>query len=187
MVDTSALESLKTKELPPAWPKGLLSFVVIIFLLALGAYFGLNFWNQNQISKLSVLENEFQSIRDSFTVEEEQKVILFEKKLRALSNLLNNHIYFSNILALFEELTHPQLYYSKFDFSISKNFISLSGMAKNQGILSEAISGLINDSKRIKAVVLKEMQIDKKNLVSFSFDIYLQPNVLKYQLNEGNQ
>ncbi|MDD3491654.1 MAG: hypothetical protein PHG13_01710 [Candidatus Pacebacteria bacterium] len=186
MVDRTAMESLKTKELPPTWPKGLLTFFIVIFLVVLGAYFGLNFWNQNQVSKLDILEDEFQNIRSSFSIDEEQKVVLFERKLNALNNLLNNHIYFSNILSLFEELTHPQVYYSRLDFSLNKNFISLNGVAKDQGILSEAINGLINNPEKVKAVVLKEMQIDLKNLVNFSYDIYFNPNVLKHQLNEGN-
>lgn len=187
MVDASALESLKIKKLPPAWPKGLLTFMFFIFLLTLGIYFGLNFWNQNQMAKLSILEQEFQNIRNSFTTEEETKVVLFEKKLKELSNFLNNHIYFSSVLEMLEELTHSQLFFSKLDFSINKNFISLNGLAKNQEVLSEAISGFLNDTQRIKAVVLKEMQISDKNQVSFSFDIYLQPNALNYKLNERNK
>ena len=45
---------------------------------------------------------------------------------------------------------------------------------------------LNNKLEKVKAVVLKEMQIDLKNLVNFSYDIYFNSNVLKYQLNEGN-
>ena len=56
MVDQTAMESLKMKELPPTWPKGLLTFFIVILLFALGAYFGLNFWNQNEVSKLDILE-----------------------------------------------------------------------------------------------------------------------------------
>ncbi|MDD3487746.1 MAG: hypothetical protein PHH35_00035 [Candidatus Pacebacteria bacterium] len=186
MVDTSTLQSLKAKQLPSTWPKGLLVFVLILFLLALGAYFSLDFWNQNQNIKLDILEKEFQNTRDSFTIEEEQKVILFEKKLNALKDLLNDHIHFSNILSLFEELTHPQVYYFDLDFVANKGYISLNGVAENQEILSEAISGLVNDPTRIKAVVLKDMQIDLKNRANFSIDVYIQPNILKYQLNEGN-
>jgi hypothetical protein len=194
MADSFDLESLKAKELPPTWPKGLLTFVVVIFLLTLGGYFALNYWNQNQVSKLNLLESEFLSIRNSFALEDEEEVILFEKKLKSLTLLLNNHIYFSNALMLLENLTHPDVYYTSLDFSTEKNVIDLNGIAKNQAVLSEAVSGLVNDSQRIKAVVVKSMQEEreaggkdsKDKRVTFTLSVYLQPNVLKYQSNDGN-
>ncbi|MFA5360768.1 MAG: hypothetical protein WC320_02260 [Candidatus Paceibacterota bacterium] len=188
MVDKFDQEFLKTKKLPPTWPKGLLTFVVIIFLVVLGGYFALNYWNQNQISKLDLLKSEFQSIRDSFALEDEQAVILFEKKINNLKELLTNHVYFSNVLALLESLTHPNVYYTGLDFALDKNLIELSGVAKNQVILSEAVSGLVNDSERIKAVVVKNMHSeDKDNKVTFSLSLYLQPNILKSKINDRNQ
>ncbi|MDD5760755.1 MAG: hypothetical protein PHF45_01730 [Candidatus Pacebacteria bacterium] len=188
MANSLEADSLRTKQLPPTWPKGLLTFVVIIFILTLGAYFALNYWNQNQISELNLLKSEFQNLRDTFALEDEQKVILFEKKLKNLNTLLTNHIYFSNVLYLLESLTHPQVYYTSLDFALDRNLIELRGTAKNQAILSEAVSGLVNDSQRIKAVAIKDMQTeDKNNKITFSLSVYLQPSVLKYQINDRNQ
>ena len=187
MANKFDLESLKSKQLPSSWPKGLFTFVVIIFLLAIGAYFGLDYWNQKQEEKLNILTLEFQSLRDSFALEDEKEVILFEKKLNILTKLFANHIYFSEVLKSLEELTHPKVSYNSLDFSIDKNLISLSGVAENQAVLSEAVSGLVNNPEKIKAVAVKEMQLNKENQATFSLDIYVQPNILKYQIDDGNQ
>lgn len=180
------LESLKPKELPPTWPKGLLVFVLIIFLFAVGAYFGLDYWNKNKETQLTVLEEEFQNIRDSFAVEQEKEVILFEKKLNSLSKLLANHTYFSKVLIALEELTHPQIYYTNLDFSTDKNILILEGVAKNQMVFSEAVSGLVNNPDKIKAVAVKNMKVTNEKNVAFSLDIFIQPILLKYQQDDGD-
>lgn len=175
------LESLKPKGLPPTWPKGLLTFVLVIFLFTLGAWLGLNYLNTSKEAQLTVLENEFQILRDSFALEKEQEVILFEKKLNILSKILANHVYSSKVLTALEELTHPQIYYTNFDFSAEKNWLTLEGIAKNQLVFSEAVSGLVNNPDRIKAVAVKEMRTDKDKNVVFSLYVFIQSNLLKYQ------
>ena len=49
------LGSLKSKKLPPTWPKGLLTFVLVIFLFAVATYFGLDYWNKTKEAELVVL------------------------------------------------------------------------------------------------------------------------------------
>ncbi len=178
------LESLKPKELPPTWPKGLLIFALVAFLIAVGAYFGLDYWNKDKETQLTVLQEEFQGLRDSFALEQEREVILFEKKLNSLSKLLANHIYFSKALIALEELTHPQIYYTNLDFSTDKNILTLEGVAKNQMVFSEAVSGLVNNPDKIKAVAVNNMKIDKNKNVTFSLYVFIQPSLLKYQQDD---
>jgi len=175
------LGSLKAKELPPTWPKGLLTFVLVIFLFTVAAYFGLDYWNKTKEAELAVLEEEFQNIRSDFPLQQEQEAILFEKKLNSLSNILTNHTYFSQALTVLEELTHPQVYYTNLDFSTDDDRFTLEGVAKNQMVFSEAVSGLVNNSDKIKAVVVKEMKITHGENVSFSLYVFIQPSLLKYQ------
>ena len=175
------LKSLKPKELPPTWPKGLLTFVLVIFLFTVAAYFGLDYWNKTKEAELAVLEEEFQNIRSDFPLEKEREAILFEKKLNSLSNILTNHTYFSQALTVLEELTHPQIYYTNLDFSTDNNKFTLEGVAKNQMVFSEAVSGLVNNPDKIKVVVVKEMKVAQGENVSFSLDVFIQPSLLKYQ------
>jgi len=175
------LESLKPKELPPTWPKGLLTFVFVIFLFTVAAYFGIDYWNKTKKAELAVLEEEFQNLRSDFPLQREQEAILFEKKINSLSKLLNDHTYFSQVLTILEELTHPQIYYTNLDFSTEKNMLTLEGIAKNQMVFSEEVSGLVNNSSKIKAVVVKDMKTTKSEYVSFSLDVFIQPSLLKYQ------
>jgi len=174
-------DSLKTTKLLPAWPKGLLTFVLIICLLILGAAFGLNYWNNIQENKLQQLETEFQTLRKTFPSDQEEQIAIFERKLINLEKLLGNHVYFSNVLTLLEQITHPQIYYTSLDYSLDKNSLVLEGVAKNQQILSEAINGFVNDSKDIKMVIFRDMKVNDDNTMQFHLELSLQPQVLKYQ------
>lgn len=180
------LESLKTKELPPTWPKGLLTFALVVFLIAVGAYFGLDYWNKNEDAQLVVLEEEFQNLRSNFPLEKEREAIIFEKKLNSLSKLLTNHTYFSKVLLVLEELTHSQIYYTNLDFSTDTNMLTLEGVARSQVVFSEAVSGLVNTPGKIKAVAVKDMKIDKNKNIAFSLYVFIQPSLLKYQQDDGN-
>jgi len=174
-------DSLKTTKLPPAWPKGLLTFVFIICLLTLGTALGLNYWNKIQSNKLQQAEQTFQTLRNGFSISDEQKIAIFEKKLNNLEKLLGSHIYFSHVLTLLEQTTHPQVYYTSLDYSLEKNSLVLEGVAKNQQILSEAVNGFVNDSKDIKMVILRDMKVNTDKTVQFHLELLLQPQVLKYQ------
>ncbi len=173
--------SLKTTKLSSVWPRGLLNFVLIICLLALGTAFGLNYWNRIQENKLQQLETEFQTLRQSFPLSQEQEIAIFEEKIINLEKLLSNHIYFSNALTLLEQITHPQVYYTSLEYFLEKNSLVLEGTAKNQAVLSEAVNGFVNDSKDIKMVILRDMKVNTNNTVQFHLELLLQSQILKYQ------
>jgi hypothetical protein len=174
-------DSLKSTKLPPAWPKGLLTFVFIICLLSGGLAFGLNYYNGIQQKNLDALNTQFQTLRAAFPLAQEQEIAVFEKKLNNLSKLLNNHVYFSHVLSLLEKTTDPQVYYTNLDFSLDKNSLVLEGTAKNQQILSEAVNGFVNDSQDIQTVILRDMKTNNDGTVQFHLELILRPQVLKYQ------
>ena len=174
-------ESFNVKKLPPAWPKGLLTFVLIICFLTIGVAIGLNYFNNLQNKKLQNLTAQFESLRADFPVAQEKEIATFEKKLTNLRALLNNHVYFSNVLNILEKLTHPQVYYTDLSYTTEKNTITLSGVAKTQQILSEAVNGFINDPQEIQMVVLKNVKANTNGTVNFNLDIILNEKVLKYQ------
>ncbi|NMB92538.1 MAG: PilN domain-containing protein [Parcubacteria group bacterium] len=174
-------EFFNTKKLPPTWPRGLLTFILIVTLLVIGIAIGLNYYNKLQTNKLEKLTKEFDTLRLEFPLEQEKEIAAFEKRISNLTDLLNNHVYFSNVLNILEKITHPQIYYMTLDYTVDKNAITLSGIAKNQEILSEAINGLVNDPQDIKTVILKNIKTNTDKTVNFNIELLLNSQVLKYQ------
>jgi len=180
-VNEFKFDSLDISKLPSAWPKGLFTFVLIISILIGASVFGLNYFNSLEQKKLDTLTDQFENLRTAFPVGQEKEIATFEAKLTILVKLLNNHIYFSNVIRILEKLTHPQVSYTSLSYSVDKNTISLSGLAKNQQVLSEAVNGFINDPQDIKMVILKDMKTNSDFTVNFNLDIILNSQVLKYQ------
>ena len=174
------ISALKPKESPPAWPKGLLIFSFIIFILTVGAWFALDYWNKNQKNQLNMLDKQISSLRESLPFEKEQEVISFEKKLNNLLILLNNHTYLSKALTGIEGITHPDVYYTYWKFSIEENSLTLEGIAKDQKTFSEAVNGLVNSPDKVKMVSVKDMKTTKDGTVSFSLDVFFQSNFLRF-------
>jgi len=184
MVNYTDLNSLSPQKLPPSWPRGLLTFVLIIFLLVGGGEVGIKFWNNRQQAKLDALNQELRTLREGFPSQQQRKVALLEKKINLLKQLLANHIYFSQDLATLEKLTHPEVYYNSLVFSPDKNSLALQGVAKTQDVLSEMLSGLISNPQKVKMVVFHQAKINENKSVDFSLDVYLQPDILHYHSPE---
>ncbi|MGC8851722.1 MAG: hypothetical protein ACP5PR_01320 [Minisyncoccia bacterium] len=171
--------SLTPPPLPPAWPKGLLTFAIIIFLFVIGGTFGLGSYIKIKTKDLNAINKNIDNIRLTFSKEDEQKIALFEKKLNNLKNLLNNHIHFSKVIAFLEKNTHPQVYYTDLNFDLTNNTLKLEGVALNQQVLSEAISGFSNNPADIKTIIVRSIKTNENNTVSFNIELILQPQLLK--------
>ena len=141
---------------------------------------GLKYWNGHQQVYLSNLSQELKALRETFSSGEQEQVALFEKKINVLKELLGQHIYFSQDLTLLESLTHPQVYYTSLTFNPDNNSLALQGIARDQGVLSEAISGLVNNSQEVKAVALHTVKVGTNKSANFVLDIFLQPDILHY-------
>jgi len=184
MVNNINLDSLTPQKLPPTWPRGLLTFILIIFLLVGGGELGMRFWNNRQQAKVDALNQELQTFREGFPSQQQEEITLFEKKINLLKQLLANHVYFSQDLTTLEELTHPQVYYSSLIFSPAKNALALQGIAKTQNVLSEMLSGLVNNPQEVKMIVFHQAKINENKSVDFSLDLYFQPDILHYRSPE---
>jgi len=181
---TVDLESFKQTKTPPTWPRGFFFFSLTIFLIVLGAFLALNyFYLPQQENVLNGYKKEYQKIRSQFPLEKEEEVVLFEKRLNLLKELLDQHPYFSKALIKLEEITHPLVYYTNFEYSREKNSLSLQGIAKDQYVFSEAVNGLINHPEIIQTVVVKEMRSNtgQGTTVSFSLEVIFNPNIFKFQ------
>jgi len=177
---TLDLESLKQTKTSPTWPKGFFFFSLFIFLIVLGIFFGLDYiWLPRQENILNELKKESLKIRSEFSLEQEEKVALFERRLVTLKELLNQHSTFLGILNKIEEITHPQVYYTSFSYQRDKNSLNLDGIAKDQYVFSEAISGFINHPEIVKTVIVRSMRAEDTDLISFTIEIVFNSNILK--------
>lgn len=171
--------NLTPNKLPPAWPKGLLIFTLIIFIFILGSNFGLKIYTQIKLSELNSINKNINDIRNTFPKEDEARIALFEKKLSTLNTLLNNHIYFSKIIKFLETYTHPNVYYTNVNFDLDSRTLKLEGVASNQEVASEAINGFANNSSDVQTIIVRNIKINDDQTANFNIDLILQPTLFK--------
>lgn len=176
------LESLKQTKLPPSWPRGLFIFSLTVFLIVLCVFLGLNyFWIARQEKVLAELQKKFKQLRSEFPLEKEEEVIIFEKRLNLLKSLLNQHPYLSKALLKLEEITHPQVYYTNFEYQRDSNSLRLQGIAKDQYIFSEAVNGLVNHPEVVQTVIVKDMKTLTDRSVHFNIELIFNSNIFKFE------
>jgi len=181
-MNTGDLEFSKTSFSGTTRPQKLLIFIFIIFIAIIGGVFFLDYYINTLTVQISDLKREQQEYQKVLPSEKEAEIINFEKKLNILNKLLENHSSLSRLLTSLEDLTHPEVYYTSFNFSKENGLVQLEGAAKSQEALIQAINGFINHPREIKAVIVREIKTDlKEKVVNFSINIYFQPEVLKFQ------
>ena len=176
------LDLLNSTKAPPSWPRGILVFSVIVFLLTISLWLSLKYyWLAHREKVLTDLEDKFETLRAEFPLEKEREVVQFERKLKILRHLLKNHIYFTNIMKLVEDLTHSQIYYKSWSYDAKKDSLNITGVAKNQEILSQEVNSLVNHPEEIKAVVVKHIKTASEGGIEFDLELYFTQPVAKYQ------
>lgn len=107
-------------------------FSSTLFILALIAFFGLNFGYKPFIDRQEHrLENESQTESQQIATGEQVKVVDFYSQLANLEKILKGHILSSRALAFFEETTLPRIYFSKLDFNAKSRTANLAGAAES--------------------------------------------------------
>ncbi|MGB9681056.1 MAG: hypothetical protein ACPLXL_00665 [Minisyncoccia bacterium] len=186
MFNPSDLESLKVKPISAPWPKGLLIFFVILFILVLGINFLLKFYLLNQEREINGLQTQLESVRASLDKEKEEEILRLEKKIDKLSFLLNNHLAFSIFFNWLEKYTHPDIYYLGLDYSLDNQKVTLEGIAKNnlalaEGVEAGVINKMINSTQLVEGVALKNLELENVEKTKFSLDIYLKSSGLLFK------
>lgn len=182
----SEINVLKESKAIPTWPKGLFTFSLVIFLIVLGIWAGLNFyWLERQHNRLNELNAQFEKLRASFPLEKEQEVALLEKKTSILKKLLANRIYFSNVLSFLESSTHPDVYYTNLIFSSTNNILDIEGVAKNESVLSQAVNGFASQPDEIQTVIIRNARAAERGMLAFNLRLVFSSKILNTQ-NERN-
>ncbi|MDD3434502.1 MAG: hypothetical protein PHD96_01065 [Candidatus Pacebacteria bacterium] len=182
----SEINILKESKAIPTWPKGLFTFSLVIFLITVGIWAGLNFyWLEHQTRRLDEINAQFEKLRASFPLEKEQEVALLEKKTSILKKLLADRIYFSKALVFLENFTHPEIYYTNLIFSSTNNILDLEGVAQNEGVLSQAVNSFAARPNEVSAVIIRNARIIEGGKLAFNLRLIFSSQTLNYQ-NERN-
>ncbi|HOQ15617.1 MAG TPA: hypothetical protein PLQ27_02215 [Candidatus Paceibacterota bacterium] len=188
MVENYQYDSLKVKPLPPAWPRGLLIFFIVLLALTIGLNFFLQIYLNREEQRLAQLDNQLEELKNQLPIDKQLEVIKLERKIDTLNQILTDHIYFSYFFDWLESITPADVYYDYLTFTGDNLKVSLSGQAKDNEILAQTVYGamanqILNSTNLIDGVILRDLE-RRTQTSDFSLDIYLKKEGLNFQ-SEG--
>lgn len=158
-------------------------FIFITMLLAAG---GLYFYRSYLKTNKENLSSTLFKMKESFNKETIIELETYDKRTKAIRDVLGNHIVLSPLFELMNELTLPSIQYVKFEHSTTNKVFSveLSGVARDyRSIALQA--DIFNTSKgaMFKDVIFSNLTKDKNNYITFDVEFNVDPSLLSYSNN----
>lgn len=150
----------------------LLLAIVLISLLLLGLQLSLK-------KSISNTETKINSVATTEDLSLEKKVVLAQQRVDDFAFLLNNHYSGERFFANFEELVHPQTFFSEIDLQIEKGQAKLFGTAENFEVLGQQTL-IFEKENYIKSADLLETSIEKDGKITFTIRVIFNAGEFRY-------
>jgi len=168
------------------WNKNLLILVLVLFfagILVGEVYLGLNWWEEQETAQLQVLSDKIRKLdSEAAKLKKSAAVALsYKEKSAVFTDLLNNHIYWSNFFSWLEKNTLSSVRYSGFS-GTTDGFYSLTASADTYADISWQVKAFLNDPL-VKQVEVVSANADKNKKASggvgFTIVLKVNPNIFK--------
>lgn len=157
----------------------------IAVLLVIEIYFGLGWWQNQEMAKIQITATEVSQLsREISTLNNSaDEAFKYKAKVVILSDLLNNHVYWSNFLNWLEKNTLSSVQYDSLSGDLS-GIYSFEATAKTYADVSWQTKAFLDDPLTKLASVslassLKEKGEEKSSQVKFSLELEVNPTIFK--------
>jgi len=131
------------------WNKNLLVLILVLMLAGLlvtEVYFGLNWWESQEAAQVQVLSDQVVKL-DSEAAKLKKTAsaaLLYKDKSAVFTDLLNNHVYWSNFFSWLEKNTLSSVRYEGFSGSLDGTY-SLAATTDSFADISWQVKAFLND------------------------------------------
>jgi len=170
------------------WNKNLSILAIVIFiagLLIVEVYFGLSWWEEQEISNSQQISASLAQVNSEIAKLKSQadEAVAYKDKSVIVDDLLNNHVYWSNLFSWLEQNTLSSVTYGGFGGDLSGSY-TLNATAKTLADVSWQTKAFLNSPWTLQASVAKaEVLTDKKQggtgAVNFNLDLKVKPAIFK--------
>jgi len=157
---------------------GILAIISVI--LSLSVYGGLNFYKKGLQDDLVSLKNQARELNQQRDKNFEEEVKSLDQTLKDLKIILKNHIFWSKLFSLIEELAVPQVAFSEFSGSLAKDgpLIKVLGETSGYTYLAKQIRSL-EQHALISAPKVGNISLSTKGGIEFELIINFAKDILK--------
>ena len=138
----------------------------IIFILSGGLYFYKNFLE----NKLTAFDAEIVALEQQRNRQAEENILVFNKQISMLSNLLSEHTYWTTAFSKIESLTQNQVQFSAISASLASNRIDFRATAANYTTVARQIASFVSDES-ITDVALNKISTLTNGRLEFNMQL----------------
>lgn len=160
---------------------GLSAILFIILFLVLASWGGLYFYKNQLRDEVDILNDKIKEVPIQGRESDVAKINDMGKKIANLKDILDNHIFASNIFKEVENFTLKKVYFNEFNVDTQKSTLHLSGVADSYTTFAKQFSELnnIKESGKILQKVDSESMKFSKDGVEFGFNLTLYADIFK--------
>ncbi len=152
--------------------------VLLVILIAGGSlYFYSSFTSKNLAEAIRAADKDI-----AFTQEESQlaeSLTALEARIKQYEDLISNHHNGSAVFSLIEQIAHPFVWFSSFEFKAEANRVSLKGSARDFLSLEQQ-TNILSAALAVDGFSLSGLSIAKDGSgVNFSLELDLNPSVFQ--------
>ena len=161
--------------------------MLVLFTILLGTA-GLYFYKTSLTKNLAQMEGDLSKARNRFEPSKITELQLLDKRLRASSEILSNHIAISPIFQALQAITMKTVRYTQFSYELGNNkdamvTVKISGIAT--GYRSIALQSDLfttkDEGKNFIDPVFSNLSLNEKGNVLFDLEFSVDPSFVDYK------
>ncbi len=179
MLQTPSSYQLQHSQIAVGWPRVLFSLVIIGILVLTGIQFLIASYNRVLLGRSEDLTKKIDELSKAIPEEDLARLIKFDQQIKNLKLLLNSHVYLSRVFDEIERLTLPQVRYVAINIDLSRNLLSLRGIAPSMEVVGTQAAAF-SQSPSIVSVMMSGASTYAKGGVIFGLNITFKPSITRF-------
>lgn len=162
----------------PSWLNIVLYFSITILVVIIFSCFILNYFIKKSEATFQDLEKALTKEKTSSEIALEKEILGYQKKIEDADYLLKGHIANANLFKFLEEICHPKVWFSDFNYDSSAAQVEISGETENFQTLGQQLL-ILKSHPFVKNLNLSGVSIGKEGKISFIFSLFLDSQIFK--------
>src|SRR3989338_6218954 len=150
-------ETRKKIEIVTPGENKLITIGSVIFAIVVVLAGGMYFYQNTLENSLVSLDTEIAALEQQRNKQAEQNILVFNKQVSMLSDLLNKHTYWTTTFSKIKGLTQIQVQFSSITATLADNKIDLKAMATNYTTIARQIAAFLSDES------IEDVRLNKVN------------------------
>jgi len=153
-------------------------FAIFLLIFSIIGYFALNNFLEKAREEVAALKLDLAGVMTTEKISLEKEILASKNKIDHFSYLVGQHLKASRIFEIIQKVTHPQVWFSKFDFNSREGQLKLSGETQNFVTLEQQTL-ILKGEEKIDKVNLENFSITKEGKIGFDLSLSFNPDIFR--------